>query len=57
MKKVIDQITDVVSEAFEIAGFDPALGKCTVSNRPDLCQYQCNGVSTWTCIRTVWAVC
>lgn len=43
MKKVIDQITDVVSEAFEIAGFDPALGKCTVSNRPDLCQYQCNG--------------
>lgn len=43
MKKVIDQITEVVSEAFEIAGFDPALGKCTVSNRPDLCQYQCNG--------------
>ena len=43
MKKVIDQITEVVSEAFEIAGYDPALGKCTVSNRPDLCQYQCNG--------------
>ena len=43
MKKVIDQITEVVSGAFEIAGFDPALGKCSVSNRPDLCQYQCNG--------------
>lgn len=43
MKKVIDQIAEVVSEAFEIAGFDRTLGKCTVSNRPDLCQYQCNG--------------
>ncbi len=43
MQKLVDQITNVVSEAFEIAGFDPELGKCTVSNRPDLCQYQCNG--------------
>ena len=43
MKKVLDQITAAVSEAFERAGFDPKLGKCTVSNRPDLCQYQCNG--------------
>ena len=43
MKKVLDQITAAVSEAFESAGFDPKLGKCTVSNRPDLCQYQCNG--------------
>ena len=43
MKKVLDQITAAVSEAFACAGFDPKLGKCTVSNRPDLCQYQCNG--------------
>ncbi|MCD8367872.1 MAG: arginine--tRNA ligase [Clostridiales bacterium] len=43
MEKLVDQITAVVSEAFEIAGFDPALGKCAQSNRPDLCQYQCNG--------------
>ena len=43
MKKVLDQITAAVSEAFARAGFDPKLGKCTVSNRPDLCQYQCNG--------------
>lgn len=43
MKKVLDQITAAVSEAFERAGFDSKLGKCTVSNRPDLCQYQCNG--------------
>lgn len=43
MQKLVDQISNVVSKAFETAGFDPALGKCSVSNRPDLCQYQCNG--------------
>ncbi len=25
------------------AGYDPAYGKVTVSNRPDLCEFQCNG--------------
>jgi arginyl-tRNA synthetase len=43
MEKLIDQISARVSEAFEIAGYDPALGRCAPSNRPDLCQYQCNG--------------
>ena len=43
MKKLIDQISDQVSAAFERAGFDPSLGRCAPSNRPDLCQYQCNG--------------
>ena len=43
MKKLIDQISERVSAAFEQAGFDPALGRCAPSNRPDLCQYQCNG--------------
>ncbi len=43
MQKLIDQISHVVSSAFETAGFDPELGQCSVSNRPDLCQYQCNG--------------
>ncbi|MCD7837919.1 MAG: arginine--tRNA ligase, partial [Clostridiales bacterium] len=43
MKKLADQITEKVSQAFEAAGYDPALGRCTPSNRPDLCQYQCNG--------------
>lgn len=43
MKKIIDQISERVSEAFEIAGYDPSLGRCAPSNRPDLCQYQCNG--------------
>ena len=30
-------------QAFEQAGYDRALGKVTLSNRPDLCEYQCNG--------------
>ena len=34
MKKVLDQITAAVSEAFERAGFDSKLGKCTVSIDP-----------------------
>lgn len=30
-------------QAFEAAGYDRELGKVTLSNRPDLCEYQCNG--------------
>ena len=30
-------------QAFEDAGYDRELGKVTLSNRPDLCEYQCNG--------------
>ena len=43
MEKLIDLISAEVSAAFEAAGFDPAYGKVTVSNRPDLGEYQCNG--------------
>ena len=43
MQKIVDLISARVSAAFEAAGYDPALGQVTVSNRPDLCQYQCNG--------------
>ena len=43
MKKILDIISAKVAEAFEKAGYDAAFGKVTVSNRPDLCQYQCNG--------------
>ena len=43
MEFITDIISKEVSEAFERAGYDPALGKVTVSNRPDLCEYQCNG--------------
>ena len=43
MNKILDMISAKVAEAFEKAGYDAAFGKVTVSNRPDLCQYQCNG--------------
>ncbi|MBR4529818.1 MAG: arginine--tRNA ligase [Lachnospiraceae bacterium] len=43
MKKLPELITAQVQEAFAAAGFDPAQGQVVVSNRPDLCEYQCNG--------------
>lgn len=43
MKKLIDLISEEVQNAFEAAGYARELGKVTVSNRPDLCEYQCNG--------------
>lgn len=43
MKKILEQISEVVSNAFEEAGYDGSYGKVTLSNRPDLCEYQCNG--------------
>ena len=43
MNKILDMISAKMAAAFEAAGYDAAFGKVTVSNRPDLCQYQCNG--------------
>lgn len=43
MKKILDLLSDKMGEAFAAAGYDAASGKVTVSNRPDLCEYQCNG--------------
>lgn len=43
MKKILDLLSEEMGKAFEAAGYDPALGKVTLSNRPDLCEYQCNG--------------
>lgn len=43
MKKILDLISEEVMQAFEAAGYDVSLGKVTLSNRPDLCEYQCNG--------------
>ena len=43
MKFLIDLISEQLAGAFEKAGFDAAYGKATLSNRPDLCEYQCNG--------------
>lgn len=43
MKKIIDLITDKMTAAFEMAGYEPSYGRVSLSNRPDLCEYQCNG--------------
>ncbi len=43
MKKILEMISDEMKNAFEQAGYDRELGKVTLSNRPDLCEYQCNG--------------
>ena len=43
MKKILEIITEELENAFEQCGYDKKLGKVGISNRPDLCQYQCNG--------------
>ena len=43
MKKILDIITANMQQAFVDAGYDANFGMVTVSNRPDLCEYQCNG--------------
>ena len=43
MKKILNIITEKMQQAFADAGYDASFGRVTVSNRPDLCEYQCNG--------------
>ena len=43
MKKLLELISEEMGAAFEKAGYDKDLGKVNISNRPDLCEYQCNG--------------
>ena len=43
MKKIIDLIEQEMGMAFEKAGYDRSYARVTISNRPDLCEYQCNG--------------
>ena len=43
MLGLTERMDKELAGAFEKAGYDPALGKAVVSNRPDLCEYQCNG--------------
>lgn len=43
MKKIIDVLKEKMVEGFEAAGYDCKFAMVSVSNRPDLCQYQCNG--------------
>ena len=43
MEQILTIITNKMRKAFESAGYDASYGQVTVSNRPDLCEYQCNG--------------
>ena len=43
MEKILDIITAKMQQAFADSGYDASFGRVTVSNRPDLCEYQCNG--------------
>ena len=43
MEKILDIITEKMQAAFSAAGYDASFGRVNVSNRPDLCEYQCNG--------------
>ena len=43
MEKLLDLISEEMKKAFEEAGYDRELGRVTLSSRPDLCEFQCNG--------------
>ncbi|MBP3542649.1 MAG: arginine--tRNA ligase, partial [Lachnospiraceae bacterium] len=43
MKKILDVITEKVAGVFGACGYEEKYGKVSISNRPDLCEYQCNG--------------
>ena len=43
MERIIARLNEEAAMAFEKAGLDTSFAKITVSNRPDLCEYQCNG--------------
>ena len=43
MKTLIERIEEELAPAFSACGYDESLAKVVLSNRPDLCEYQCNG--------------
>lgn len=43
MNKFIDILNDIFKDAFEELGYNNKYGQINLSNRPDLCQFQCNG--------------
>lgn len=43
MEKIINIIAKELKNAFVSKGYDEKYGMVSLSNRPDLCQYQCNG--------------
>ena len=43
MKKILSIIEGELKQAFSACGYHASYGKAVLSNRPDLCEYQCNG--------------
>ena len=43
MKKIVDLIIEELKPAFTGCGYDEKFIRVTLSNRPDLCEYQCHG--------------
>lgn len=43
MREVLTLITEEVTKAFVSCGYEEKYGKVSLSNRPDLCEFQCNG--------------
>ena len=43
MKELLSILSEEVGAAFQAAGIDREYGNVTLSNRPELCEYQCNG--------------
>ena len=43
MKEILDLIRQEITDAFVACGYDEKYGRVSLSNRPDLCEYQCNG--------------
>jgi arginyl-tRNA synthetase len=43
MKKLLDLLSEELQKAFAEAGYSEKYGRVTISNRPDLCEFQCNG--------------
>ena len=43
MREITAEIREVLEKAFTDVGYDKSLAHVSVSDRPDLCEYQCNG--------------
>ena len=43
MKKILDLMEQKLKAAFTACGYEDKFAKVVLSNRPDLCEYQCNG--------------
>ena len=43
MKKILDLMEQELKAAFTACGYEDKFAKVVLSNRPDLCEYQCNG--------------